>query len=323
MSLVLVSTGQQFTLNAGAPTFQQSLICRGFPSGALCRRLRLELVISTIVRGGVPVAHEPEELSQLINSFTLLTSDKAPATFKPQMSGINGQIFDFLYRFRNSTRNNLNRVLGAAAVSGTHYWEIPFVPNLPGILEKGSRPYASWLDGLSLEVTNSLAPFDMVNDITSITGFFRVWAQVERVDASHVPTPGGIVIQTNNDFVAIDKQEFNTYAINMLVLRNRTAYSRLNLMGGQFQYYTTLTPLEIDQLGEENRYYLHTETRTAFQGDPMAFNIPHLNTGGVSAPETHLVAADIRNQKDLSIPLTLQAIDRNAAIPWYAMGWQV
>lgn len=321
--MAIKRVGFSTTLTANATQSpKQTISLKGFNPDDIVRRLWIKISLSSLTRGGAGVAHEPEHMGQLVTNIGLRTPSTAPARFKPDIKGIDGWTFEQLYRLQNAVRNNQNNVFGAAQTTLEHWIEIPLVPNFVGDLLKAARPEGWWLENAQLEFTLTLAQFDTVNDITAATGIVEVLYQGETKPKGYSPAAGGIVLKENADFENVRKHFFTTFQPTMLFLKTRTAYSSLSLRSKGIDFYDNFTPSEIESLAPEHRYYLHNESRTAFQGDPMSIAVPQL-VAGVSTPVNGLVAFDIRNMKDLSPPLEIEAFSKSAVIPFFSAGWQL
>lgn len=319
MKLVATSTTLSVT---PAQAQRDVVVLRGLPAGTICKGLWLELN-ATITRasgdGAATIVHPPEQLSQIFKAMTLKTPQTAAKSFIPDINGIDGSVFEYFWRNNIGYRNNMNKQLAADATSFQQFLFIPWVPNLPNLLLKPSRPLSEWLEGMSLSYTLSLADFSTA-DIVSGSFFVRVYAVCESKPAGYAPTAGGIVVRQVADFESNDKQYITTYQPTHMFLRTRSTFNQLTLSSGS-PYYENLTPLEIEQYFPDQRAYLHNETRTTFQGDPMSNLIP-LMDGGSSTTFTGLVAFDVRNMKDLAAPIELRAFSKSGAIPFDVFGWQ-
>lgn len=297
-----VSTGASINLQA-----------RALPQGFFVRRFWLRVTM-TLTRGGVPVAHQPEAVAEVISK---VYTNQGNLRYD-----LGGRDILVLHNQRYRSRCSQNAFCDITTTSYILY--IPIDPSpfagYPG--DAGDRMRTSKLLNQTFTITtqNPFAAADVSAITFSEIALFGTFTHVgPSTDKNKIATFQRIsTIQ--KDILTID-----TVQPAILLLESRTDYSRMDVTatdketGGGLIIAQDCTALDLDTKDEEYDVYLADEADRASAGNQLLLDVPLAD----GTTESYAKPVDIRNDKSALPPYSLKFTDKTGDFAYLYCGYVV
>lgn len=286
---MLITTKDVSVSGGGKKTY--SITIDSLPPGHRMRAydIRLRCEDGNFVRGGSPVDHEPEVISQIIKEVKC-----APSKLDTEIKASGHELTQLERTMWGERRNSMS----GTGTQLDHAIEVPLVPHTGGkVQDEYKRPRTEDLNNETISVELSLEDFS-TDDIDSFSGQIEIHAvDLEAVKGEYEALKGGLIIKSESaitqDTLVVAQKE-----LVLMLLNNRSGFSTVDISNNGRELFKKETPLSLDRLGWRHHRYDHTESRSfSNMGDPMMLNVPkRVDSSDTTVNFTRLF--DGRNRRD-------------------------